>query len=1009
MPASAQIQTNPPVVISHVYGGGQGAAVGTPYTNDFVVLFNRSSTTQTLTNWSIQYGSSTGNIASAISISASIPAGRYFLIQTSGTGTVGASLPTPDLVSTSISMSATTAKVALVNSATPLGCGGATACNSTQLAQIVDLVGYGGAATLSEGSQAPGPTALSWLIRAGGGCTDTNTNSTDFSVTSSGVIPNSASAQNLCAGSSNPAGVGSATPNPVTSGNTTLIRVTVTPGSSPTSTGLAVTADLTNIGGSATQTLFDNGTNGDVTAGDNIFSFSYSVPGATSAGVKAIPFSIADAQTRSGSGTFNLTVSAPVSTYSINQIQGSGATSPLVGQTVQTSGIVTLRKSNGFYLQNPDASADSDPNTSEGILVFTSTAPPAAAAVGNLVQVTGTVTEFRATSTPAEDPNTLTELTSPIVTLLSTGNALPTPITLTSSSINPAAGFGQLEKYEGMRVTIASLTASGPTDGNVSEANATSTSNGRFYAVPTGVAKPFREPGIQIGVPLPIPGAPRWDGNLEIFEINFNMPGDTPVDVTSGAVVTNFVGVLDYFSPYYALYHDPSIAVSVSGLVSATPVSGAGPNELAVAAFNVERFFDTTNDPGTSDVVLTQTAFNNRLKKLSLAIRNVLKFPDVISLEEVENLTTLQAIATQIDTDAAAASQPVPSYTPFLFEGNDPGGIDVGFLIKQNVTVNSVTQLGLNTTYTDPTTNQQAIVFDRPPVVADVTAKLPASDSGVTLKILANHLRSLNGVDTQDASGNRIRVKRAAGAENVASILQSLQSTVGANVITLGDFNAFEFSDGYVDVMTTIKGVATNSSNVQVASPDLLTPDFINLMEDKLTAGVNRYSYNFVGSAQVLDHILVNQNLYPRVKRLEVARNDADFPEAYRNDPNRPERISDHDMPVVYIQLPNEVTSKTTVTKTTPAFNRATGQYQATIRVTNTSGSTLSGPIVVFVNGLSATTTLANAAGTFGGSPFVTGAPAGLAAGAFVDIPVRFTQTTPGVISYTTKVFAGSY
>ena len=40
-------------------------------------------------------------------------------------------------------------------------------------------------------------------------------------------------------------------------------------------------------------------------------------------------------------------------------------------------------KTNGFFIQTPDADVDADPNTSEGVFVFTSSAPPAAAAVGN--------------------------------------------------------------------------------------------------------------------------------------------------------------------------------------------------------------------------------------------------------------------------------------------------------------------------------------------------------------------------------------------------------------------------------------------------------------------------------------------------------------------------------------------------------------------------------------------------------------------------------------------------
>src|SRR5262245_25016298 len=84
----------------------------------------------------------------------------------------------------------------------------------------------------------------------------------------------------------------------------------------------------------------------------------------------------------------------------IHDIQGNEASSPIAGQSVTTSGIVTAVKSNGFFLQAPDADVDADPATSEGIFVFTSSSPPTDAVVGNQVTVTGTVTEF----VPSADP-----------------------------------------------------------------------------------------------------------------------------------------------------------------------------------------------------------------------------------------------------------------------------------------------------------------------------------------------------------------------------------------------------------------------------------------------------------------------------------------------------------------------------------------------------------------------------------------------------------------------------
>src|SRR5687768_7780805 len=69
-----------------------------------------------------------------------------------------------------------------------------------------------------------------------------------------------------------------------------------------------------------------------------------------------------------------------------------------------------------------------------------------------------------------------------------------------------------------MRVSVASLTVTGPSGGTVSETDATGTSNGRFHGVITGLARPFREAGIQAPGPPPsgsIPPIPRWDANPE--------------------------------------------------------------------------------------------------------------------------------------------------------------------------------------------------------------------------------------------------------------------------------------------------------------------------------------------------------------------------------------------------------------------------------------------------------------------------------------------------------------
>src|SRR5690606_19630714 len=56
-----------------------------------------------------------------------------------------------------------------------------------------------------------------------------------------------------------------------------------------------------------------------------------------------------------GTGTI---VNDDITTVAIHAIQGSTDHSPLSGQQVATRGIVTGRKSSGFFLQAPDAEAD---------------------------------------------------------------------------------------------------------------------------------------------------------------------------------------------------------------------------------------------------------------------------------------------------------------------------------------------------------------------------------------------------------------------------------------------------------------------------------------------------------------------------------------------------------------------------------------------------------------------------------------------------------------------------
>jgi len=844
--------------------------------DEFIELYNLSSSPVNIGGWKVMGSNSSGTTSTRATIPANVTlnSGCHYLFTNTASSGYSENVPGDQSYSTGITDDG---GIAIVNGTT-----------------IIDQVGMSTGSTYKEGtplSQTTNNLEQSYQrTDSTGNVVDTDNNAADFQ------YKTSSNPQNLSSSCGapviGPSGSGAASPATVNPGDTTLLTVAVTPGSNPFSTGLAATADLSAFGGSTTQTLYDDGSNGDVTAGDSIFSFTLTVP-TTVAGSFTIPVTLSDVQGRFGSTSISLTVNALQRT--IPQIQGSTAVSPYVGQTVATSGVVTAVIGSGFFLQDP--SGDGDDTTSDGIFVYTSSKPTVAA--GDSINVTGTIAEYPAPVNPG-DPSA-TEIDHPAITKLSSGNALPSAVTIAAGALDPNGGFNQLERYEGMRVHIDTLNVVGPTDGSVDEVNAVSTSNGLFYGVLPGTARPFREPGIEAPATPPAGSpccVPEWDSNPERILIGSkDVSTSTAVDVTTGAVVTDITGPLDLSGNVYYIHtdHTPSFTGNVS--FTAVPVPDTN-TEFTIACFNMERFFDTTDDPGISDVALTPTAFANRLNKASLAIRNVLNSPDIIGVEEMENITTLQAVASKVNSDALAATGVNPQYQAYLVEGNDIGGIDVGFLVKSTrVQVNSVTQFGKDTTYTDPTNNQQALLNDRPPLVLDASI----TNQHVTTEfiVIANHLRSL--IDVNDDP--RVRAKRQAQAEFLANLIQGFQSgSPNAKIVSIGDYNAFNVNDGYVDVMGIVEGNPAPSDQDVLGGIDLVDPNLTDLLYTLPSA--QQYSYSESGSAQTLDHVLVTPAMSSLVTRFAIARNDADFPETFRNDPNRPERISDHDIPVAYFQLP---------------------------------------------------------------------------------------------------------
>ena len=929
------------LLISQIYGGGGNS--GAQYTNDFIELYNPTASAISTSGLSVQYASAAGTSWNTFALpTASIAPGHFFLIQAAAGSGTDASLPTPDAIipGTSFNLSATTGKVALVNSTTPL-----TGACPIPSSAVLDFIGYG-TTTCFLGSVAPAPSNTTADVRANPNTT-TNNNGADFST----AAPNP---RNSTFGSPTNAltATGAANPASVIAGQTTVLTVTVTPATSPASTGIAVVGDLRLIGGIQTQSFTDNG--------NGTFSYTATVT-TTATGAISLPITVTDQQAHSASATIALTVAQPAPVLAIHTIQGVKSTtaevvSPYVGQAVQTSGIVTAIANTGFVIQTPDASADSNPLTPEGIFVYTGSGKvPASVAIGNLMQVTGTLATFPALNTASHIPST--ELEAPLnIVQLSTGNPLPAPIALTATNLSSSGGIYQLTPYEGMRVSFTSLTATSGTDGSLNETTETQTSNGEFYAVITGTPQPFREPGIDLRDPVvdPTKQTAVFDDNPErIFVDSGFLTGATPVNVSTGAVLPNVTGVLDFSDSYddnyvpARLLIDPAYnTASITPGITVQPVALPTANQFTVASFNIERFYNTssaddlyyvpagvngyngssstpilsTGQTFTSEAVdITQAAYTRRLAKVSLAICNVLNAPDIVTLEEVENQSVANDIAAQINATCNVA------YTAYSTDNStyytqDGTGISVGFLVK-NSTVDELgfTQYGQGETFTPTGATTPIVLNDRPWLVLNAGIKRGAAkDYPVT--IIVNHMKALTGVNSTTSTSTR--QKKELQAEDIAKYIQTLQAA-GQHVISGGDFNAFEFSDGYTDTLATYTNTNVLPANqvVQPGVAGLVTPPLTDLA--LLLPANQRTSYNEFGSSQILDHLVVTPDLVTAGAHMAYAHLDADFPLIDYNDATTPARTSDHDAAVGYFTLPAPVLSAT-LTPATIAFPATT-------------------------------------------------------------------------------------
>jgi predicted extracellular nuclease len=504
----------------------------------------------------------------------------------------------------------------------------------------------------------------------------------------------------------------------------------------------------------------------------------------------------------------------------IYMVQGSGMTSPFAGQSVRTQGIVTAIDSNGYYIQDP--TGDGNSATSDGVFVFTSSAP-AGVAIGDLIQVTGTVTEFVA----GAGALSVTEIASPTaLSVLTTGNSLPAAVIIGTGGIlpptenGPGNTFGNAlafyESMEGMRVTVQAPLV-------VQDTN----SFGETWVLASGGAGAT---GVDSRGGITISAG---DLNPERIQIDNDAnlsPGYNPTH-TQGDILANVTGIMNYANSSYEVLVTGTVTTTTDvTLPQETTTLHGDLTHLTVASYNVENL-DLGDGQGKFDILAGNIVYN-------------LLAPDIIALQEIQDAdgpgngadlsgtVTAQAL---IDAIKAIGG---PNYvyieiapTTAGSTGGEPGGnIRNGFLYNADrvgLVAGSVQLIE------DP-----AFSGSRRPLVASFTF------NGSMVTLIDVHFTSRLGSDELEGSnqpptdaGDTSRTAQGQAVRNYVN--DHLATNPALKIGVFGDFNGFYF-EGAVGALEA-GGVMTDLHR-------LLPPE-------------ERYSYVFDGNSQAIDQAVVTQNL----------------------------------------------------------------------------------------------------------------------------------------------------
>ncbi|WP_313896836.1 lamin tail domain-containing protein [Streptomyces sp. GC420] len=566
----------------------------------------------------------------------------------------------------------------------------------------------------------------------------------------------------------------------------------------------------------------------------------------------------------------------------IHDIQGTTRVSPLKGATVtRVPGIVTgvrTSGSKGFWIQDPQA--DGDAATSEGLFVYTGSAVPTVKA-GDSVLVSGKVAEYY----PGTGSQSITQISGPTTTVLSSGNALPEAVVLDADSVPdayvPTADGGSIEaltlepatyaldfyeSLEGVRVEVGDTRVVGR-----------STEYNELWVTTDPDENPTARGGtIYSSYDTPNPHRVK----IESLD-SAAFPKANVGDELSGTTA----GPLDYDSYGGYTLMASALGTVVDNGLEREVTRKQRKRELAIATYNVENL----------DALDAQEKFD----RLAEGVAVNLAGPDIVMLEEIQDdngatndgTVTSEATLTRFTDAIVAAGGPRYSWRYVApqdgEDGGQPGGnIRVAFLFNEDrvdfvdrgtdATATTATEVvktrkGAKLTYSPGRINPTSAAWEdsRKPLVGEFTFR------GESVFVIGNHFASkggdqpLHGRFQEPTRGSETQ-RHLQAAEVNAFVKSLLAADRKAQAVVLGDLNDFEFSQT-MDILTS----------GDTATADVLTP-----LITKLPAA-ERYSYVYDGNSQTLDHILTS----PAVRRaqLDVVHINAEFAD----------QASDHDPQIV--------------------------------------------------------------------------------------------------------------